>query len=59
MFGLFKKKTELEKLNNKYKTLLKEARELSTLNRKLSDAKTAEADVVLKEIEQLERTNKI
>ncbi len=58
MFGLFKKKSELDTLNDKYGKLLKEARELSTTNRKLSDSKTAEADAVLKEIELLEKVNK-
>lgn len=57
MFGLFKKKSALDKLNDKYARLLKEARELSTSNRKLSDSKTAEADAVLKEIEQVEKMN--
>ena len=53
MFGLFKKKTPLEKLQVKYKALLKESYELSTSNRKLSDAKVAEAEEVLKQIEVL------
>jgi hypothetical protein len=57
MFGLFKKKSEIEKLSDKYKVLLKEAHKLSTSNRKLSDAKTAEADKTLKQIEQLEKNN--
>lgn len=57
MFGLFKKKSEVDKLNDKYKVLLKEAHDLSTSNRKLSDAKTAEADEMLKRIEQLEIKN--
>jgi Family of unknown function (DUF6435) len=57
MFGLFKRKSELEKLNDKYKALLKEARDLSTSNRKLSDAKTAEANAVLMQMEQLEKKN--
>jgi hypothetical protein len=53
MFGLFKKKSEVDKLNDKYKALLKQAHDLSTSNRKLSDAKTAEANEVLMRIEQL------
>lgn len=53
MFGLFKKKTEKEKLEDKYDKLLKEAFTLSTSNRKLSDQKTYEASEVLKEIERL------
>jgi chaperonin cofactor prefoldin len=53
MFGLFKKKTPLELLQNQYKELLNEAHQLSSINRKASDAKIAEADIVLKEIEKL------
>lgn len=53
MFGLFKKKTKLEKLEEKYKKILEEAYKLSSSNRTLSDAKTAEANEVLKEIETL------
>ena len=51
MFGLFKKKTPLEKLEEKYQKLLKEAFDLSKTNRSASDAKYAEADDVLKEME--------
>jgi hypothetical protein len=53
MFGLFKKKSELEKLQDQYKALLSEAHKLSTVNRSASDAKTAEADAILKKIETL------
>ncbi len=53
MFGLFKKKTEKEKLEDKYDKLLKEAYTLSTTNRTMSDQKTYEASEVLKEIEKL------
>lgn len=53
MFGIFKKKSEKEKLQEKYAKLLREAHALSTTNRKLSDDKTYEADQVMKEIEQL------
>ena len=53
MFGLFKKKSELEKLESKHQVLLKEAYTLSTSNRRLSDEKTADADKVLKQIERL------
>lgn len=55
MFGLFKKKTEKEKLEKAYEKLLKEAHSLSTVNRIASDAKAAEADQVLKQIEALEQ----
>ena len=53
MFNLFKKKSEVEKLNDKYKKLLAESHRLSTINRKESDNKYAEADKILKQIEAL------
>jgi hypothetical protein len=55
MFGLFKKKTPLQKLYKKHKKLMKEAHALSTSNRAASDAKYAEADKVMKKIEELEQ----
>ncbi|MBP1840617.1 Lacal_2735 family protein [Formosa algae] len=53
MFGLFKKKSEKEKLQAQYEKLLKEAHSLSTTNRKLSDDKVFEADEIMKKIEKL------
>ena len=53
MFGLFKKKTEVEKLEIKYKALLKEAYDLSKTNRSKSDQKTFEAEELYKQIEAL------
>ena len=53
MFGIFKRKSALEKLDAKYKKLLKQSHELSTINRKESDLKIAEAEEVLNEIEKL------
>lgn len=53
MFNLFKRKTEAEKLEIKYKKLLEEAHKLSTVNRSKSDEKMAEADALLKQIEKL------
>ena len=53
MFGLFKKKSPIEKLEAKHKQLLEEAYKLSTTNRTMSDAKVAEANAVLEEIEKL------
>ncbi|MEN8927595.1 MAG: Lacal_2735 family protein [Flavobacteriales bacterium] len=55
MFGLFKKKSEADKLQQEYAKLMKEAFELSKSDRKKSDAKTAEAEEVLKKIEALKR----
>ena len=53
MFGLFKKKTQKEKLQKKYEGLLKEVYELSKTNRKESDKKAYEADLIAKKIEGL------
>ena len=54
MFNFFKKKTKMQKLKDKYKTLTEEAYNLSKYNRAESDAKTAEASRVLSEIEKIE-----
>ena len=57
MFGIFKKKTEVEKLEIKYKALLKEAYALSQTNRRKSDQKTFEAEEISKQIEILNKKN--
>lgn len=54
MFGLFKKKTEKEKLNDKYMKLLEDARMMSTRNRTESDRLMAEAEKVLNQIKAIE-----
>lgn len=56
MFGLFKKKTEAEKLNEQYRKLMKDAYDLSGTNRKESDSKYGEAEVILKQIEQIQNS---
>ena len=53
MFGLFKKKTEKEKLQAQYEKLMKEAHSLSTSNRKLSDEKVYEAEEVMQQLEKM------
>ena len=53
MFGLFKKKSEAEKLQEKYKKLMEEAYKLQSINRSDSDAKYLEADNILKKIDTL------
>ncbi|MEZ5009917.1 MAG: Lacal_2735 family protein [Chitinophagales bacterium] len=53
MFGLFKKKSKKEKLNEQYQKLMKESFEISKTNRKLADDKYAEAEAIMKEIEQI------
>ncbi|MGB5820186.1 MAG: Lacal_2735 family protein [Saonia sp.] len=55
MFGLFKKKSEKDVLQQQYQNLMKEAHRLSKTNRKLSDDKVYEAEEVMKQIEKLER----
>lgn len=54
MFGLFKKKSEVEKLNDQYKKLMEEAFKLQSSNRSESDQKYLEADNILKKISLLE-----
>ncbi len=54
MFSIFRKKSKLELLEEKYKKLLKEAFILSTTNRKKSDEKNLEADMILRKIKSLE-----
>ncbi len=54
MFGIFKKKSEKEKLNEKYMKLLEESKRMSTSNRSESDRIMAEAEKVLDKIKELE-----
>lgn len=51
MFGLFKKKSKLEKMREKYQALLEEEYRLSHTDRGAAAAKGAEAAEYLKEIE--------
>ena len=53
MFKIFKKKTEVEKLSDQYAKLMKEAHTLSTVDRKKSDARIAESEVIMKRINEL------
>jgi hypothetical protein len=53
MFGLFKKKSPLEKLEDQYKAVMKEAFDLSKVNRSAGDTKYAEAEEIQKKIDQL------
>ncbi len=57
MFGLFKKKTQIEKLQKTYDSLMNESYKLSRINRKESDQKYAEADAILKTNKTLEKRN--
>lgn len=54
MFGLFKKKSEKEKLQLVYRNLLREAHQLSHSNRKAADIKLAEAEEINKKIAALD-----
>ena len=54
MFGLFKKKSEVEKLHEEYKKIMQEAFKLQAINRSESDQKYLEADNIQKKIKLLE-----
>lgn len=55
MFGLFKKTSEVDKLQKQYEKLMKEWHALSTVNRTKSDEKYAEAEAVQEKINQLKQ----
>ena len=56
MFGIFRKKSKVEKLKLKYKKLIEEAHKYSKVNRKLSDRKMVEANEILNQIDQLNKS---
>lgn len=56
MFGLFKKKSRLDKLQDDYRKLLEEAFKLSKTNRQESDKRQAEAQTLLDQIEVLQKS---
>ena len=53
MFKLFKKKSESEKLQEKYNSLMIEWHQLSSVNRSASDKKYAEAQKILETLDAL------
>ena len=55
MFGLFKKKSEVDKLQEKYNALMKEWHTLSSTNRSESDKKYAEAQEIMTKLEALQK----
>lgn len=55
MFGLFKKKSEKEKLQAQYEKLMQESHKLSHSNRRAADEKFAEAEAVAQKIEALNK----
>jgi len=54
MFNIFKKKSKVDILQDKYQKLLVQSHRFSTIDRKKSDEKYAEAEAVLKELMKLE-----
>ena len=52
--GIFKKKTEEDRLRKQYKRLMEEAYRISRTDRKASDKKYAEADAVMQRIHEIE-----
>ena len=58
MFGIFKRKTEKEKLLIRYKKIKNEAFILSKIDRRKSDEKEKEANDILDAIDKIEKTEK-
>lgn len=58
MFSFFRKKSELDLLNEQYTKLLEESFRLSTSDRRASDLKRAEAEALVPRIEELKNLNK-
>ena len=56
--GLFRRTSEVEKLQKKYEKLMADWHKLSTINRSESDKKYAEAQEILQRIEQLQAWSK-
>jgi hypothetical protein len=55
MFGIFKKKTEIEKLQETYAKMLSDAHKLSHSNRTAADKLLAEAEEVAKKIDAIRK----
>lgn len=56
MFGLFKKKSEKERLQAQYEKLMQESHRLSHSNRRAADEKFAEAEAIAQQIDLLNKT---
>lgn len=52
--GIFRKKTEADRLRKQYQKLMKEAYQLSRSDRKGSDKKYAEADAIMQKIQKID-----
>ena len=57
MFGLFKKKSEKEKLTELYKNIKEQAYVLSKTNRKESDKLEKEANDILEKLDDIDKNN--
>ena len=55
MFGLFKQKSEVEKLQAQYEKLMNKYHKLSTVNRTESDKVFAEAQEILEKMNSLDK----
>jgi len=55
MFGIFKPKSKLKKLQQQYETLMSDWHKLSSIDRSKSDQKYAEAQKILDQIEILNK----
>ena len=55
MFGIFKKKSEVEKLQDQYKKKMKEGYDLQSIDRSASDQKYVEANEILQKIDALQK----
>ncbi len=53
MFSFFRKKSELERHTEEYQALLEQSFKLSTVDRKASDLKRAEAEALIPRIDEL------
>ncbi len=57
MFSFFRKKSELERLTEEYQALLEQSFKLSTVDRKASDLKRAEAEALDSSIDELKNAH--
>tara|TARA_Y100000389_G_C17431098_1_gene502676 strand:+ start:43 stop:228 length:186 start_codon:yes stop_codon:yes gene_type:complete len=59
MFGLFNKKSPIDKLHAEYQKLMEESFRLSTIDRSASDAKRAKAEDISKRISEAQLAAKL
>jgi hypothetical protein len=58
MFGLFKKKSPLDKLGDEYRNLMEASHRLSHIDRAAADKKVAEAEKVAEKMDALRTAEK-